>query len=229
MPVHTDKLLHLLGLLLVSYWLVKFTIMSLVTSESFEHFTVRGESRKVDKIVTELTYEQFLKNILNEETFRTEFINVLRKSRFDAYFFETPKVSKMSLNEEKFEFILSAAEVLRNVEADENSFQEYFLKCKDSSVVTFPNLGRDAVLVAPCPGISNNLQHFSSLAPFVRSGDDAQVHEFWREAAKKMLETVNKKVLVIQMGFRFIYFCSQGSQPTWMSTSGLGVYWLHLR
>ena len=228
MPVHTDKLLHLLGLLLLSYWLVKFTIMSLVTSETVQHFHVRAESQNVDKIVTELTYRQFLQNIQSEEAFRTEFINILRKSRFETYFFETPKVSKISLDDVKFEFILSDAKDLQNVKADESTFQEYFVECKDSRVVTFPNLGLDAVLVAPCPGNSLNLNHFSSLGPFVRTGDNSQVHQFWKEAARKMLETVSRKV-VLRRELSLVIIGMQGTQPTWMSTSGLGVYWLHMR
>lgn len=196
MPVHTDKLIQLLGLLLVSYWLVKFTIMSLVSSQSIQNFRVTTESQRVDKIFTEVTYRQFLQNIMNEESFRSEFINVLRTSRFDAYFFETPKVTKKSLDNGKFEFILSVANELKNVKSDKTTFQEYFGKCKDSAVVSFPNLGSDAVLVAPCPAISNSLDHFSSLGPFVRHADNSQVHEFWIKSARTMLQTVDKKVFI---------------------------------
>ena len=150
MPVHTDKLLHLLGLALLSYWIIKTTIMSLVvSSESLqENFQVTRESSVVDKIFTRVTYRQFLNKIQTEEPFRREFITVLQKSRFSTYFFETPKVTKESLDD-KFEFILSAADELKNVNADRDTFQDYFRQCKDSPVITFPNLGHNAVLVVP--------------------------------------------------------------------------------
>ena len=123
MPVQTDKLLQLLGLVLLSYWLIKYSVMSLVSTESIEeHFQVRRVSRDVDKIFTGVTYRQFLEKIQNEQSFRSEFLNVLKKSRFETYFFETPKVTKESLDK-KFEFILSAASELKNVKADKETFQ----------------------------------------------------------------------------------------------------------
>ena len=214
MPVHTDKLLHLLGLALLSYWLVKYFIMSLVVStESLqENFQVKRESPDVDKIYTGVTYRQFLNKMQSEESFRREFFNVLQKSRFKTYFFETPKVTKETLDD-KFEFILSAADELKNVNADKDTFQDYFQKCKDSPVITFPNLGHNAILVVPCPVSDSKLNQYSSIGPFMRNIETNQVHQFWIEAARTMLLTIDQK----------------GSQPTWMSTSGLGVYWLHLR
>ena len=199
MPVHTDKLLHLLGLGLLSYWLIKYTIMSLlVSTESLqEHFQVTRESPEVDKIFTEVSYRQFLNKIQDEESFRREFINVLKNSRFKTYFFETPKVTKQSLDD-KFEFILSAADGLKNVNADKDTFQDYFLKCKDSPVITFPNLGNNAVLVVPCPlEGGSKLEQYSSIGPFMRNIDLKQVNQFWIEAARTMLQTVEQKVLLI--------------------------------
>ena len=196
MPVHTDKLLHLLGLALLSYWIIKTTIMSLVvSSESLqENFQVTRESSVVDKIFTGVTYRQFLNKIQNEEPFRREFITVLQKSRFSTYFFETPKVTKESLDD-KFEFILSAADELKNVNADRDTFQDYFRQCKDSPVITFPNLGHNAVLVVPCPvEEGSKLTQYSSLGPFMRNIDQNQVHQFWIEAARTMLLMVDQKV-----------------------------------
>ena len=183
-----------LGLLLLSYWLLKYTIMSQVPSNlRLEHFTLSRESSHVDKVLTELTYREFLTKIVSEENFRSEFINILKRSRFGTYFFETPKVSKESLDD-KFEFILSSADALKNVRADKFTFQDYFGKCRDSTVVTFPNLGQDAVLVVPCPPPSNSVNHYSSLGPFLRTADNTRVHDFWIEAARTMLQTVKEKV-----------------------------------
>ena len=196
MPVHIDKLLHLMGLALLTYWLIKYSIMSLVvSSESLQElFQVTRESREVDKISTGVTYRQFLNKMQSDESFRGEFINVLQKSRFKTYFFETPKVTKQTLDDQ-FEFILSAADKLKNVNADKETFQDYFRKCKDSPVITFPNLGHNAVLVVPCPlEDASKLSHYSSIGPFMRNIETNQVNQFWIEAARTMLLTVDQKV-----------------------------------
>ena len=135
----------------------------LVSSESLqEQFHVIRESPEVDKIFTTVCYRQFLHKIQSEESFRREFINVLKNSRFETYFFETPKVTKQSLDD-KFEFILSAADELKNVRADKVTFQDYFRKCSDSTVITFPNLGKNAVLVVPCPVVEDSkLEHWKN-------------------------------------------------------------------
>ena len=77
------------------------------------------------------------------------------------------------------------------------------------------NLGGDALLVAPCPmGPEIDLDRYSSLASFMRQAPQDQIKAFWLESAKAILEYIETK---------------KPSQKLWVSTSGLGVYWLHLR
>ena len=75
-------------------------------------------------------------------------------------------------------------------------------------MVTFPNLGNDAVLVVPTPvGPSAAYVH---LAAFVRHAPPAQVHELWRAVGAAVASRLSVK-------------------PMWVSTAGMGVAWLHVR
>ncbi len=89
---------------------------------------------------------------------------------------------------------------------DRSVFEEYF--SASDLVVTFSNLGRDAILIAPCPpAISADYGH---LAAFLREVPDPQRHELWRKVGLAMRSRI-------------------GSDPVWLSTAGGGVDWLHVR
>ena len=72
----------------------------------------------------------------------------------------------------------------------------------------FPNLGGDALLLAPCP--TGPVKAYAHLAAFLRGAPEAQVLELWRVLGRHVEHRVGKRLF-------------------WVSTSGLGVYWLHLR
>ena len=79
---------------------------------------------------------------------------------------------------------------------------------RQEGVATFWNLGRDALLVAPAPIADASV--YSSLAAFVRGAPEEQQHALWQRVADAAREQL-------------------GEDPLWISTSGLGVYWLHVR
>jgi len=203
----------------LSYWLLKTFLVSVsVISQEMEKedklFTAVEVDANNDKYVSGMSYLKFLDSIQKDETVLNEFIDILRKSRFRAYFFETPKVTRGTLGTTTFEFVLAKAERLESVAAEEATFEDYFGSCAEDKLVTsFANLGGDAMLVVPCP-VHEDRQIYSSVAPFMRAAEGEQVQQFWRTAARVMKEQVKKK---------------SEKNPTWMSTSGLGVYWLHLR
>ena len=84
-------------------------------------------------------------------------------------------------------------------------FAKYFTA---EPVVDFPNLGGDAHLVVPCPQDEGDA--FAHLAVFSRTAPVAQQHRFWQRVGLAVENMV-------------------GERPLWLSTSGLGVYWLHVR
>jgi len=218
MPVKTDKLVQVLCLMFLTYWLLKTFLVSVsVISQEMAAEGKLFTSERVDannvKYASSMTYGEFLDNLQKKDNVLKEFIEILQKSEFQTYFFETPKVTRDTLKKTRFEFVLAKAQTLESVKAEESTFQEYFGLCdKERKVTNFENLGRDAMLVVPCPA-NQESQIYSSIAPFMREGPMDQVEEFWKTSARVMKEQVKKN----------------NKNPTWMSTSGLGVYWLHLR
>jgi len=108
--------------------------------------------------------------------------------------------------QQAFECVFVSSPLLAGMPPDSSPFAEYFRT--DCSVVAFESLGRDALLVAPCPGMQ--VDNFAHLARFVATASAERASAFWMavgEALEKML----------------------GASPTWLSTAGLGVSWLHVR
>ncbi len=140
--------------------------------------------------------------------FRSAFTALLAEAPFDAYFWETPPVTAETLSQ-TFEFVLVDSPALARPAADPADFHAHFRSAAATAkVVTFANLGGDAVLVAPCPG--DPPAAYAHLAAFSRQAGADQQHAFWRAVGTAMTARV-------------------GTRPVWLSTSGLGVAWLHVR
>lgn len=143
----------------------------------------------------------------HDEGFRSFFIEMLAGAPFAAYRWETPPVTAATAGRE-FEFVLLDAPGLDRA-PDPQAFADAFRSSRgDETVVTFPNLGNDAVLVVPRP--AGPASAYGHLATFVRRAPDAQRHELFRIAGAAMAERL-------------------GSRPVWLSTAGMGVPWLHVR
>jgi hypothetical protein len=68
----------------------------------------------------------------------------------EAFRWETPPITTSSVGR-PFEFVLLNSPGLATV-AEPEAFADYFsVSTTHAGVVSFPNLGRDAVLVVPCP------------------------------------------------------------------------------
>lgn len=158
-----------------------------------------------------ITFDEALKLLEDNDTFRTSFIQTLKVGvDYPAYFFETPGMSQESSKVEAFEFYLGDAPDLARSVQDEYSFKDYFKPNCD--VVSFYNLGGDAKLVVPCP-VKKGEAVYTHLALFNRQAPEDQVQEYWKQVAKAMRQELQT---------------SQG-QTRWMSTNGMGVSWLHMR
>ena len=141
--------------------------------------------------------------------FRPEFADwfaeLLASAPYEALFWETPPVTKAALGD-PFECVLVDSPALAGVRAEPGAFARHF--DIERNVVGFDNLGGDAYLVAPSPGGAG--QDFAHLAAYVRSATSAQNRAFWQAVAVALEERVCER-------------------PLWCSTSGLGVFWLHVR
>jgi hypothetical protein len=150
------------------------------------------------------TYQETLQKWQTDEPFRNLFINLLADAPFAAYFWETPPITQATLTR-PFEFVLVNAPSLANVPAQRRAFANYI---NNEPVVNFPNLGGDAHLVVPCSQAPSDA--FAHLAAFSRSAPPEQQHHFWQRVGTAVTNQVSER-------------------PLWVSTSGLGVYWLHVR
>lgn len=91
--------------------------------------------------------------------------------------------------------------------ADPEAYAQHF-RGAARPVVTFPNLGGDAILVVPCPVAEPSI--YAHLADFVRQAPEPQRDALWKAVG----EAVNRRI---------------GAKPVWLSTAGAGVAWLHVR
>lgn len=156
----------------------------------------------------QLTYSEVLELWQGDQDFRTFFIALLSSAKFSAYFWETPPITRSTVTR-KFEFVLVDSPQLAKAHPNPNPFREYFASASpNTEVITFPNLSNDALLVVPCRISKSNT--YTHLASFVRKANQSQSHLLWQILAQKIQEQLDE-------------------QPLWISTSGLGVYWLHLR
>lgn len=121
-----------------------------------------------------------------------------------GYRWETPPITAANANRD-FEFVLIRSDCLDRP-VDRLAFADYFTD--QQHVVTFPNLRGDALLVVPCPVVTDSI--YGHLASFVREAPSSQVDELWQSVGVAMQSRV-------------------GNSPVWLSTAGMGVAWLHVR
>ena len=165
---------------------------------------------QIKKDGSNLKYRTVLHLWQTSDTFRDTFVKILRESEFKAYFWETPPVTNKTADRTDFEFVLVKCTSLAKKLPDFDAFKEHFEET-DNDIATFSNLGRDAVLVAP---VNVNNADYSHLAAVLRyDHNQTQIHNLWiaaGQAAEKQLK-------------------ENPSKPLWISASGLGIYWLHVR
>ena len=91
--------------------------------------------------------------------------------------------------------------------ADRDAYAEHF-RGAEGPVVTFANLGGDAILVVPCPIAAPSC--YAHLADFVRLAPETQRDALWQAVGEAMARRI-------------------GTEPVWLSTAGAAVAWLHVR
>lgn len=152
-----------------------------------------------------LTFGQMCRYLRTDEKFRSWWSASLGLVSFSAYCWECPPVTAGSLDR-PFECVFVSSPLLAGLAPEAAPFAEHFRGDRD--VVTFESLGRDALLVAPCP--ETGARNFAHLASFIATASQPRKDALWK-AVGEALET------------------RLGERPTWLSTAGLGVAWLHVR
>ena len=154
-----------------------------------------------------VSYGRFIELLARETEFRSYLTSVLVNSKFTAFRWETPPVSAANVDRE-FEFVLVNSPNLDRT-ASRTSFQQHFAKSNiPNDVLAFPNLGRNAQMIVPCP--TENDQCYTHLASFLRGAPKEQIDRLWAVVGSEMQ-------------------LATGDKPMWLSTAGGGVPWLHVR
>jgi hypothetical protein len=166
----------------------------------------RGLWSSVDINSRSLTFAEVIRGWQKDPAFRTWFNSRLADVPFSAFRWEMPGVTSSTIDSRPFEFVVLESPGL-NRPSDPHSFAKHFTESK-TGVVTFPNLGGDAVMVVPRPVADASA--YGHVAAFVRHAPATQQDELWLAVSTAMARRV-------------------GVRPVWLSTAGAGVTWLHVR
>jgi hypothetical protein len=148
----------------------------------------------------------FFEALVSDRSLGSALTEVLRESRYSAFAWETPALSPATADREAT-FAIIDSPALARVDPDPSPFASQLANC--DRVATFANLGGDAVLVVPSPRFAPTATH---LAGFVRGAPDDVIDDLWSAVGRAVASRRAAK-----------------SDPVWVSTAGLGVYWLHVR
>jgi len=173
-----------------------------LTQELDDH-TIRVE---INQGASPLTYSEALRLWQEDPAFRTFFIKLLADCPYSAFRWETPPVTTATI-ERPFEFVVLDSPELA-VDPDTGAFAEHFKSVAPEEIVAFPNLGKDAMMVVPCP--DSLMSAYAHLGAFSRQAPESQQHALWKQVGASMQQRL-------------------GAKPVWLSTAGGGVACLHVR
>lgn len=155
-----------------------------------------------------LSFAEVLMGWRQDDVFRRDWSRWLADIPMASYCWELPVLTKERLSR-PFECVFVESPALAIPLADPSPFAEFLAASSaDQDAVIFPNLGGDALLVAPT--LQAPASVYSHLARFLREAPERQAASFWQAVA----EAVDRRL---------------GEDPSWLSTAGLGVAWLHVR
>jgi len=154
-----------------------------------------------------LSFREFFFLLENSGKFARWYSEILAGCVHEAYFWELPPLTTATF-EDDAEFVVIESDSLARLRADPLPFEAQFALQRGSDVITFRNLGGDALLVVPTP--LGSMESYPHLATFLRKAPASQIRSLWNVTADAVHETLS-------------------DTPFWLSTAGLGVSWLHLR
>jgi len=140
--------------------------------------------------------------------FRAFFAGELAATDQPEFFWEMPPIRRGQTGI-AYEYVTIRSEKLARMAPDAQAFAAEFAGAPEP-VVTFRNLGGDALLVVPRP--MGEHRCYAHVGEFLRSAPDEQRQELFRVLGHAIADELQRS-----------------SEPIWVSTSGLGVSWLHVR
>lgn len=162
----------------------------------------------VDSSGCVLEFSTVVERWRSDDGFVDDFVALLASLDYRAFLWETPPVTRGTMAR-CFEFTAIDCPALDR-HPDPSPFRDQLETAASESVTSFANLGGDARLVVPVPTRGDVSPDCSHLAAFTRTAPIELQRRFWAAVAMAMEQRVS-------------------DQPVWLSTSGLGVAWLHAR
>ncbi|CAM9433725.1 unnamed protein product [Choristocarpus tenellus] len=151
-------------------------------------------------------------------TFARYFTSILAEVPFSAFFWESEPVSPKT-KDRPYRFVVVDAPRLATVIVDGSDFDLFIAEGKGTTtVVSFYNLGRDALLITPCQATPLSEHGYAHLAAFVRNAPEDQAVKLWGKVGASLEEILNSEGS-----------SEEANNVVWVSTSGLGVFWVHVR
>ena len=155
----------------------------------------------------QMSFREFFSLLKSNAEFASWYSETLAGCDFEAFFWEFPPLTTTSF-EESAEFVIIESVALSKLRPDAAPFETQFSLQPGSDVITFPNLGGDAMLIVPTQ--RGSIDMYPHLATFLRTAPRDQIRSLWKVAADAVQANLSRT-------------------PRWLSTAGLGVSWLHLR
>jgi hypothetical protein len=166
-----------------------------------------GRRFKIFRGEEPVSFGEYLDLLAEDPKFDSWYTSVLAGADYDAFFWEHPPLCN-SVTDSAAEFVLIESPSLARIGPNPEPFSSHFKREPEGEIVSFCSLGGDAVLLAPRP--SGRLETCAHLAAFVRQAPEYRVQSLWRATGRAMRQHL-------------------GERKLWLSTSGLGVSWLHVR
>jgi len=159
-----------------------------------------------------ISYSRVITLWQESKAFCTFYNQILREVPFYSFFWENKPISQQNM-EQTYEFVVKKTTAFNGKRPNKKAFQEHFKadcesNCSNCHIVRFDNLGKDAKLIVPCPIDESDC--YTHLATFIRNAPSEQINCFWKAIGESLENQI-------------------GQKPVWLSTSGLGVCWLHAR
>jgi hypothetical protein len=154
------------------------------------------------------SFDELIQGWRLDASLRSSWLALLRDIPFEAYCLEFPALTPASLADAA-ECVFVSNPALAAAQPDAAAFEEHFARADEKAdAVLFENLGGDAVLIAPCPRTAP--EAYTHLAAFARRAPERQACDLWRHVGDALVSRL-------------------GNAPLWLSTAGMGVFWLHIR
>ncbi|MFK7972652.1 MAG: hypothetical protein AB8F95_19940 [Bacteroidia bacterium] len=154
-----------------------------------------------------ISFKDFIQALKSDPAFCSTFNTILKGCEMDKFYFETPVVDRNSLNN-PFEFVLIESNSLSNT-PNPLAFSQYL--DTEELIVSFLNLGKDAMLVVPTQQLEVEASAYAHIGSFVKEKDNKEQQAgLWKRVGEEYEKALYK-------------------QPVWLSTAGNGVAWLHVR